>query len=136
MVESEKENGADKGLIFNKKVAEMIINVLRRSNEQKVITDDQLLALLMQFAFSDEKGEVMLDDEKVIYDDLSIPTVYDDLSVNGFIMHKHALSDGSDLTHPTELADRCIICSYESTIIENPIVSEDELNPNRAKKVS
>ncbi len=78
----------------------------------------------------------MTDDEQVIYDDLSTPTVYDDLSVNGFIIHKHALSDGSDLTHPDELIDECIICSCESTLMENSIVSEDELNPNRAKKVS
>ena len=52
---------------------------------------------------------------------------YDDLSIGGFITHKHALSDGSDLTHPEELNSRCPVCSKHLNL-DNAIITKEELN--------
>ena len=52
---------------------------------------------------------------------------YDDLSRDGYITHKNALSDGSDLTHPTELNTRCPICAKHLTM-DDAIITKEELN--------
>ena len=56
-------------------------------------------------------------------------TQYIDLSYEGYVKHKFALSSGADLTHPNELKERCPICA-ENLTMANALVSKEDLNDN------